>query len=225
MYDEIYHGNWWKRVEKTLPPHSTLMPVLLFSDETHLTNNGDVKAYPIVISSANLPRSVRNKKGNLKLAAYIPFLRFTKAEQIADPVRIQNLKLELLHKCLDILFQPFIQRQTDGEAVCSRKCVFRNSDQQVQFADGRASVLYPRVACYISDHIEAAKLALVDQTWCHICLTPWQLPSTTCLLIFFLDNLTWTSMPFERQLLMRNSEIFALGVRRSSEIVKLPITS
>ncbi|CAG8741761.1 7144_t:CDS:2, partial [Acaulospora colombiana] len=65
LYSEMLTGEWAWRTQGTLPPGSTLVPVLLGSDKTHLTVfAGDKKAWPLYLSIGNIKSSVRNKPRN-----------------------------------------------------------------------------------------------------------------------------------------------------------------
>ncbi|KAF8414833.1 hypothetical protein BGX38DRAFT_1147783 [Terfezia claveryi] len=51
VYTEIHTGDWWWDTQMTLPVASSLVPILITSDQTCLTNfSGDKKLWPIFIS-------------------------------------------------------------------------------------------------------------------------------------------------------------------------------
>ncbi|KAF8429879.1 hypothetical protein BGX38DRAFT_1105198 [Terfezia claveryi] len=55
-------GDWWWRTQKTLPIGSLLVPVLLTSDQTCLTNfSGDKKLWPLFMSIGNIHSEIRNQ--------------------------------------------------------------------------------------------------------------------------------------------------------------------
>ncbi|KAF8417171.1 hypothetical protein BGX38DRAFT_1109459 [Terfezia claveryi] len=55
-------GDWWWDRQMTLPVGSSLVPILITSDQTCLTNfSGDKKLWPIFISVGNIPSAIRNK--------------------------------------------------------------------------------------------------------------------------------------------------------------------
>ncbi|KAF8441926.1 hypothetical protein BGX38DRAFT_1078052, partial [Terfezia claveryi] len=63
-------GSWWWDQQKLIPVGSTLVPVLLASDQTHLTNfSGDKKLWPLYMSIGNIKSSIRNKP---TMNAWIP---------------------------------------------------------------------------------------------------------------------------------------------------------
>ncbi|KAF8430741.1 hypothetical protein BGX38DRAFT_1104444 [Terfezia claveryi] len=58
----MHTGEWWWNTQMTLPVGSSLVPVLITSDQTCLTNfSGDKKLWPIFMSVGNIPSAIRNK--------------------------------------------------------------------------------------------------------------------------------------------------------------------
>ncbi|KAF8414746.1 hypothetical protein BGX38DRAFT_1110774 [Terfezia claveryi] len=55
-------GDWWWRTQKTLPIGTSLVPVLLTSDQTCLTNfSGDKKLWPLFMTIGNIHSEIRNQ--------------------------------------------------------------------------------------------------------------------------------------------------------------------
>ncbi|KAF8441123.1 hypothetical protein BGX38DRAFT_1071751, partial [Terfezia claveryi] len=58
----MHTGDWWWDTQMTLPIGSSLIPILITSDQTCLTNfSGDKKLWPIFMSLGNIPSDIRNK--------------------------------------------------------------------------------------------------------------------------------------------------------------------
>ncbi|KAF8422807.1 hypothetical protein BGX38DRAFT_1107856 [Terfezia claveryi] len=58
----IYTGDWWWDTQMTLLIGSNLIPILITSDQTCLTNFlGDKKLWPIFMSLGNILSDIRNK--------------------------------------------------------------------------------------------------------------------------------------------------------------------
>ncbi|KAF8414522.1 hypothetical protein BGX38DRAFT_1110980 [Terfezia claveryi] len=58
----MHTGDWWWDTQMTLPVASSLVPILITSDQTCLTNfSGDKKLWPIFMSVGNIPSAIRNK--------------------------------------------------------------------------------------------------------------------------------------------------------------------
>ncbi|KAG1891827.1 uncharacterized protein F5891DRAFT_1131475 [Suillus fuscotomentosus] len=53
---------WW-RIQSSLLNNSVLFAFILYTDKTHLTSSGHVKAYPVITHCANLPVHIRNGDG------------------------------------------------------------------------------------------------------------------------------------------------------------------
>ncbi|KAG9089283.1 hypothetical protein FRC06_001638, partial [Ceratobasidium sp. 370] len=60
--DEMWTADWWMRIQKLLPPGATVVPIVLSSDATQLTNFlGGKSAWPVYITIGNIPKSIRAK--------------------------------------------------------------------------------------------------------------------------------------------------------------------
>ncbi|KAF8448221.1 hypothetical protein BGX38DRAFT_1093285 [Terfezia claveryi] len=58
----MHTGDWWWDTQMTLPIGSSLIPILITSDQICLTNfSGDKKLWPIFMSLGNIPSDIRNK--------------------------------------------------------------------------------------------------------------------------------------------------------------------
>ncbi|KAF8432912.1 hypothetical protein BGX38DRAFT_1224166 [Terfezia claveryi] len=70
IYSELNTGSWWWDQQKQVPIGCTVVPVLLASDQTHLTNfSGDKKLWPLYMSIGNIKSTIRNKP---TMNAWIP---------------------------------------------------------------------------------------------------------------------------------------------------------
>jgi hypothetical protein len=79
-------------LQNQLPPGATVVPIVLSSDATQLTNfSGGKSAWPVYISIGNIPKSIRAKVNSYStlLLAYLPVAKlqcFPKKER-GDQVR------------------------------------------------------------------------------------------------------------------------------------------
>ncbi|EJU03117.1 hypothetical protein DACRYDRAFT_50206 [Dacryopinax primogenitus] len=75
----MWTGNWWWRTQTQLPSGVTIIPIILSSNKTLLTqHSGDWYGYPLYISIENLPKAVRkcpSQQGTI-LLAYLPTDKF-----------------------------------------------------------------------------------------------------------------------------------------------------
>lgn len=63
VFNEMHTGEWWWRTQTALPDNATLVPLLLSTDKTALTqHHGDKMAWPVYITIGNLSREYRRKQ-------------------------------------------------------------------------------------------------------------------------------------------------------------------
>jgi len=121
-----------------VPVGSTIIPVLLGSDKTHLTVlAGDKKAWPLYLSIGNIPSQIRNalKQQAWALIGYIPVVHFE------DRTDLQSTLINrLFHKCIEFILNPLIKAGEDG--------------QEMKDSKGDVRKCYPRVAAYLADYPE-----------------------------------------------------------------------
>ncbi|KAF8460148.1 hypothetical protein BDZ91DRAFT_785483 [Kalaharituber pfeilii] len=163
IYHEMHTGNWWWKTQEELPVGSTLVPILLASDGTHLTNySGDKKIWPVYMSIGNITSSVRNTPS---MHAWIPI-----AMPPTIPKRVNRIvgysigtqeeeSLQVIHDILTHILHPLtdMKCQKGIEMICA--------DEQVRLC-------FPRLCCWLADHMENAILHGIYQTVCISCTVP-----------------------------------------------------
>ncbi|KAG8733506.1 hypothetical protein FRC10_012318 [Ceratobasidium sp. 414] len=73
--DEMWTADWWMEIQKKLPSGATVVPIILSSDSTQLTNfSGGKSAWPVYLTIGNIPKSIRAKINSYSslLLAYLP---------------------------------------------------------------------------------------------------------------------------------------------------------
>ncbi|KAF8428986.1 hypothetical protein EV426DRAFT_542969 [Tirmania nivea] len=113
-------ASWWWDQQSNIPVGSTLIPVLLASDQIHLTNfSGDKKLWPLYMSIGNIKSTVRNKP---TMNAWIPI-----APLPVSPKRLHKIPnfstetqeldaLQLTHEILSHILSPLANAKS--EMVC-----------------------------------------------------------------------------------------------------------
>ncbi|KAG6373942.1 hypothetical protein JVT61DRAFT_6105 [Boletus reticuloceps] len=153
VYSEWLTGDAAWRMQSELPPGSMLLGVILSSDKTNITSmTGGHVAHPLLISLANIPMKYCNKASNhaFSLATLLPVTKF-----IHENPRICTvLNDQLIHHCLDIVFEPLKQAARIGRMM---------SDPS-----GNLHLCYTPLASYIVDTPEAAMLACVRGLTSHV---------------------------------------------------------
>ncbi|KAF8432615.1 hypothetical protein BGX38DRAFT_1077160, partial [Terfezia claveryi] len=155
-------GSWWWDQQKLIPVGSTLVPVLLASDQTHLTNfSGDKKLWPLYMSIGNIKSSMRNKP---TMNAWIPIALLPIPPKRLDkipgnPTEAQELDaLQVTHEILSSILSPLADASQQGiDMVCCdekvRKCV-------------------PRLSAWLADHMENVMIHGILSNRCPVCIAP-----------------------------------------------------
>ncbi|KAF8430917.1 hypothetical protein BGX38DRAFT_1077355, partial [Terfezia claveryi] len=146
-----------------LPDGGTLVPILLASDETHLTNfSGDKKLWPVYMSIGNIRSSIRNTH---TMHAWIPIallpIGLKRVNKIPGySVETQEIHaLQTIHKVLTHLLQPL------SDARCQK-------GYKMVCADGNIRLCFPKLFCWLADHMENATIHGIASNHCPTCITP-----------------------------------------------------
>ncbi|QRW13184.1 hypothetical protein RhiLY_12183 [Ceratobasidium sp. AG-Ba] len=160
VYDEMWSGDWWWRMQSDMQnKNGTIVPLIIASDETTLTNNprGD-KAHPIYLSIGNISKSVRRKptKRPMIIIGYLPVDSF---DDVPDDGSRQQFRADLFHCSLDEIFAPLKKASSEGVlAWC---------------ADGCLRHIYPSIAAWIADYPKQNDIACTAQSGCPKCMQRW----------------------------------------------------
>ena len=129
---------WWQMQEAIGIPGATVVPLIIASDKTQVTNHqGDLAAHAVYLTIGNLPAHIRNsndRPGTILLA----MLPVVKEEDAA-------LRSKLFHECLRMIFDP-VMAYASGEGL------------QVACADGWTRRCFPVIAAMALDYEEQVKI-------------------------------------------------------------------
>ena len=144
---------WWQMQEAIGIPGATVVPLIIASDKTQVTNHqGDLAAHAVYLTIGNLPAHIRNsndRPGTILLA----MLPVVKEEDAA-------LRSKLFHECLRMIFDP-VMAYANGEGL------------QVACADGWTRRCFPVIAAMALDYEEQVKITGVKSNiHCTICTIP-----------------------------------------------------
>lgn len=77
LFDEFHSGEWWWETQDRLAEGSTVVPLILASDKTQLTeHHGDLVAWPVYLTIGNLDGETRRtpKRPATLLLGFLPIL-------------------------------------------------------------------------------------------------------------------------------------------------------
>ncbi|QRW12422.1 hypothetical protein RhiLY_11421 [Ceratobasidium sp. AG-Ba] len=154
--DELWTADWmWDMQEKIKDEYATLIPYIVMSDETRLTNfAGDKRAHPVYLTVGNIPKRLRRRVSK-RATILIGYLPVPKLDCESSDEEKRTIKRDLFHRCMEEILAPLVEASTTGElAPC---------------ADGYVRRIYPKLAAYVGDFPEQCKVACTKQTHCPLC--------------------------------------------------------
>jgi len=139
------------------------VPILLASDETHLTNfSGDKKLWPVYMSIGNIRSSIQNMH---TMYAWIPIAllpvgpkRVNKIPRYSVEMQEQQA-LQTVHEVFAHLLKPLSDArcQTGYKMIC---------------ANGNIHLCFPKLFCWLADHMENATIHAIASNRCPVCIVP-----------------------------------------------------
>src|SRR5256884_7671204 len=75
IYYEQYNGDWWERVQNSLPSGAKVLSIILYSDATTCDHLGKTSKHPIYLTLGNIINWHRNKPDAKILLGYLPQLK------------------------------------------------------------------------------------------------------------------------------------------------------
>ncbi|KDQ14416.1 hypothetical protein BOTBODRAFT_109889, partial [Botryobasidium botryosum FD-172 SS1] len=154
VYSKMHTADWWWEIQKRLPRGATVVPVIIASDQTQLSNfSGNKSAWPVYLTIGNIAKSVRRKPSNHAtiLLGYLPVLDLRIFSE-----KLQSSKgADLFHLCMQMITAPLVKAGKEGLiAVCP---------------DGLKRKIYPILAAYIANHPEQCLVTCTKQNRCPKC--------------------------------------------------------
>jgi hypothetical protein len=146
IYSELHTADWWWETQGSLPDENgTVVPIILGSDATHLTQfSGGKKAWPVYMTIGNIKSTIRNKPSYsaIILLALLPVSVANSANR------------EVGHKILSTILEPLNKYKRGIVLPC---------------ADGADRLCFLRLAGWIADHMEYCYLFHVKSNACPVC--------------------------------------------------------
>ncbi|KDQ14714.1 hypothetical protein BOTBODRAFT_84964, partial [Botryobasidium botryosum FD-172 SS1] len=140
-----------------LPRGATVVPVILASDETRLTNlAGNKTAYPLYITVGTIDKSVQRKPSN-HATILLGYLPTTTLSVFSDKTRSAKDN-SLFHICMSHILKPLVEAGKQGLSM--------------QCPDGEMRWAFPILAAYVADFPEQCLVTCTRQNRCPKCLVP-----------------------------------------------------
>ncbi|KAI9454588.1 hypothetical protein BJY52DRAFT_1205245 [Lactarius psammicola] len=160
VYNEMHTGDWWWSVQASLEAHSpgaTVIPLIISSDKTQLTQFHGNMAYPIYMGIGNIPKDVRRKPSRSAqiLIGYIPT---TKLAGITNKAARRHTLANLFHTCMEKVLAPIQAYGETGLTMLS--------------GDGTWRRCHPIFATFVGDYLEQVLVTCTYYGRCPKCLVP-----------------------------------------------------
>jgi hypothetical protein len=135
-------------------PGATVVPILLSSDRTQVTQFGSKSAYPVYLTIGNLPKDIRRKPGHRGqiLLAYLPT---SKLKHVTSDAARRRMILNLFHSCLRKILQPLEDIGINGITMADGNGILRR--------------VHPILAIYIGDYPEQVLVTCTKSGRCPKC--------------------------------------------------------
>ncbi|KAG8735173.1 hypothetical protein FRC10_010905 [Ceratobasidium sp. 414] len=158
IYNEMWSGEWWWRLQTILGNGATIAPIILAADKTQMTMlSGNKSAWPVYLSIGNISKEIRRKPSEraMLLVGYIPITDLT---GISNTERRREKRWQLFHTCMESILEPLKEASRRGvEMLC---------------ADGGVRRVHPILAAYLADYPEQCLTTCVRENRCPICWVP-----------------------------------------------------
>jgi hypothetical protein len=180
IYGEMHTADWWWNAQvspssirnspsadtsqHTIPRGGTLIPIIAGSDQSHLTDfSGDKKIWPVFITIGNIVSTIRSRPSQMcnilfALLPVPPKHTATGKGKTAKDARQRALCREVLRQVMDVILRPLEDASKEGKLM---KC-----------PDGATRLCFPRIACWLADHVENTTLHSIKGTSCAMCEAP-----------------------------------------------------
>ena len=152
IYTEMNSGDWWWETQEHLPNGASIIPIILASDKTHLTNfSGDKSAWPLYMSIGNIHKDVRRTASRRAwiLVGFIPV-----------PPKGAPDSSAAWHHAVHTIIGALKEVKIDGPGY------------QWDCADGFLRRCYPILAAWIGDYPEISTLTQIIGGACPVCEIP-----------------------------------------------------
>ena len=140
-----------------LQPGATIIPIMLSSDKTQLTQFRGKMAYPIYLIIGNIPKDIRRKPSR-SAQMLLGYILTTKLEGFANKTGRRRTLANVFHACMELVLRPIEKCGEQGLAMMSGDGIWRRC--------------HPIFASFIGDYPEQALVTCTYNGRCPKCLVP-----------------------------------------------------
>ncbi|KAF9471791.1 hypothetical protein BDN70DRAFT_819556 [Pholiota conissans] len=159
LFHGMETGKWWWRVQKEVETETgqkkcTIIPIIISSDKTQLTQFRNKSAYPVYMTIGNLPKHIRRKpsRQGQVLIAYLPTSRL---EHVTNQASRRRCVANLFHHCMKHVLNPLGKAGRHGVVLTD--------------GNGAARRCYPILSIFVGDYPEQVLVTLVKTGKCPVC--------------------------------------------------------
>ena len=181
MYHDMHTGKWWwktqvsvfacygchqqltsvshviqKEIEKD-KPGATIIPIIISTDKTQLTDFRNKSAYPVYLTIGNIPKEIR-RKPSARAYVLLGYLPTTRLEGVINAASRRRQLTNLYHACMRRIFEPLESVGRDGVMWAS--------------GDGAVRRCHPIFSCFVGDYPEQVLVTGTYTGQCAACKTP-----------------------------------------------------
>ncbi|KAG8918464.1 hypothetical protein FRC02_002356 [Tulasnella sp. 418] len=154
VYDEMWNSDWWWETQEKLPLGATVIPVILASNKTALTNfSGNKIAYPLYLTIGNLAKPYW-RQPSLRGTVLLGYLPVPSLACCSSKTRSAK-NYEVFHRCMQKILELMKSAGRKGKPML--------------YADKKIWRGYPIVAAYVADQPEQCLVACCLQNCCPQC--------------------------------------------------------
>ncbi|KZV62326.1 hypothetical protein PENSPDRAFT_591568, partial [Peniophora sp. CONT] len=153
-YHEMNTAEWWWETQvrlETKKAGATIIPLIISSDKTLLTQFRNRSAYPVYLTIGNIPKDLR-RKTSLQAQVLLGYLPVTKLDGIKNEEQRRRALINLFHVCIRDILKPLRDVATDGVIMAS--------------GDGVRRRCHPLLAAYVADYPEQVLVTGVKNSHC-----------------------------------------------------------
>jgi Plavaka transposase len=138
-------------------PGATIVPIIISTDKTLLTQFRNKNAYPVYLTIGNIPKEIR-RKPSCRAYVLLGYLPTTRLENEANKASRRRQLANLYHSCMSKILHPLKHAGESG--------IFMTT------GDGVTHRNHPLLACFAGDYPEQVLTTAIFTGECPVCPTP-----------------------------------------------------